>query len=88
MTNADTTPLQYHICYSAMKRVADRDKIFLFMVNCKENPLDRETLQKLVDRYQKWEIYKNWIPKLPTRKELEEKRWANRKLLNGTVWSM
>jgi len=72
--NADTTPLQYHMCNSAITKTRDRDKIFLFMVNCKENPLDRETLQKLVIRYPDlWSHYENWIPKLPTRKELEER---------------
>lgn len=70
-----TTPLQYHMCYSAMKQVVDKDHVFLFMVNCKENPLDRETLQKLVDRYPNmWGCYRNWILKLPTRKEIEVKR--------------
>lgn len=69
----DTTPLQYHMCYNAAKHCKDRDQVFLFMVNCKENRLDRKTLQKLIIRYPNlWSRYENWIPKLPTRKELEE----------------
>lgn len=67
----DTTPGQYRMCYSAQKRIADANEVFLFMVNCKENPLDRETLQKLVERYpERWGRFKNWIPKLKSRKEI------------------
>lgn len=33
--NNDTTPLQYHMYYNAIKHCRDRDQVFLFMVNCK-----------------------------------------------------
>lgn len=53
----------------------EKDKDFLFMVNCEENPLDRETLQKMIERYpDRYSRYGNWIPKLPSRKDIENKK--------------
>lgn len=62
----------YHI---ASRSQIEKDKDFLFMVKCKENPLDRETLQKLIEKYpNNYSCYKIWLSKLPSRKDIENQK--------------
>lgn len=72
--NVSSEKGQLTLCYMANFSDIERDKDFFFMVNCKENPLDRETLQKMIKRYpDRYSRYGNWIPKLPSRKDIENK---------------
>ena len=73
--NVSSEKGQLTLCYMANFSDIERDKDFFFMVNCKENPLDRETLQKMIERYpDRYSRYGNWIPKLPSRKDVENKK--------------
>jgi len=58
---------QREMLYAALKKLSERDQAFLDMVNCKENPLTREDLERAIARFpQRWERYKAFLPHLPT----------------------
>ena len=52
--------------WAAHRKNADKINAFMEMVNCKTNPLDRATLQGMIDRWpNRYGMFAHWLDKLP-----------------------
>src|SRR5690606_27957442 len=59
---------QKQMFYAAQRANAERDKTFMDLVNCRENPMTREDLARNIERRPAlWARYAGFLDKLPTR---------------------
>jgi len=52
------------VAAALLRRQAERDRHVMDMINCKENPITREDLHALADKYpRRWERYRILLDK-------------------------
>lgn len=53
---------QEQMYWESHRKISDRNNAVMEMINCKSNPLTKEDLHELADRFpERWETYRNLL---------------------------